>query len=127
MIKYIKSLFQPKTIEQPTQHKKNNTFVDVILSLNDNYEIDISLLFDDNIKNKKISEIEYAVVCSEFLNIITSGKIKSRIIDIIIYQIRSQDNKNLIDSVLGLLTIMENSELAPIIKPTQVFSKYKNE
>jgi hypothetical protein len=127
MIRYIQNLFRPKKTDQSIQDKKNETFVDVIFSLNNNYEIDISLLFDDNVKNKKISEIEYAVVCSEFLNIITSGKIKNQVIDIITNQIRTQDNKNLVDSILGLLTIMENSESAPLIKPTQVFSKYKNE
>ena len=72
------------------------TFVDIIVSLNKNYEISINVLLDDNTKNKSLSETEYALVCAEFLNIIMSGNIKIQILDIIINQIRTKNNTNFI-------------------------------
>lgn len=125
----IKNLFIPNKqthIKPPSE----DTMVDVIVSLNKNFEISIQLFLDDKLKDKKISQTEYSLVCAEFLNIIMSGKIKSQILDIIMNQIRNNDNKILVDSILGYISLMEDKIATTnnnaVIKPTQVFAKYKN-
>lgn len=125
----IKNLFGTKN---NSASSTEDTFVDVVVSLNKNYEISINLLLDDNIKNKSLSELEYSLVCAEFLNIIMSGNVKSQVLDIIINQIRNENNQNFIDNILGFLLLMDkkktekNSNDSAIIKPSQVFSQYKN-
>lgn len=110
-----------------------DSIMDVIVSLTKNYDIDVKLLFDDKTTNKPLSEIEYALVCAEFLNIIMSGKLQNQLLDIIINQIRNDNNSHLIDKILGFLVLIEkqnkdneDKDSTPMIKPSQVFSKYKN-
>lgn len=134
MINLFKLFNKP---EQPITEKKSepdlnsDTFIDAIVCLNKNYEIDIKLFFDDKMTNKSLSENEYALVCAEFLNIIMSGKLKNQLLDIIIKQIRNENNQDLIDRVLKFLIVMEefseeDKDNLPLIKPSQVFAKYKN-
>lgn len=135
-MKNIFSFFnkQKKTTEnKPESNLNSNTYIDALICLNKNYEIDIKLFFDDNLENKTLSENEYSLVCAEFLNIIMSGKLKNQFLDIIIKQIRTTKNQDLIDRILKFLIVMEefssednNTDNLPLIKPSQVFSKYKN-
>lgn len=123
MIKnYLKKIF--------TKSIKNNedTYVDILISLKNNYEMDIKLYLDDNAETKSINKVEYALVLSEFLNIILCGKIKNQIVDILINQIKNNANQDLINSILGFLLIMEKEEgiNTPLIKPSEVFARYKN-
>ncbi len=118
---------------KPLIDTNSDTYIDSIICLNKNYEIDVKLFFDDNLKNKTISENEYALVCAEFLHIIMSGKLKNQLLDIIVNQIKNTKNQDLIDRILKLLIIMEeftseedDKDNTPLIKPSQVFSKYKN-
>lgn len=118
---------------KPSIDLNPDTYIDAIICLNKNYEIDVKLFFDDSLQNKTLSENEYALVCAEFLNIIMSGKLKNQLLDIIINQIRSTKNQDLIDKILKFLIVMEESTTEendkddlPLIKPSQVFSKYKN-
>lgn len=62
-----------------------------------------------------------------------SGKLKNQLLDIIVNQIKNTKNQDLIDRILKLLIIMEeftseedDKDNTPLIKPSQVFSKYKN-
>lgn len=125
----IKNLFIP-TKQSHIKPPSEDTMVDVIVSLNKKFEISIQLFLDDKLKDKNISQTEYSLVCAEFLNIIMSGKIKSQILDIIMNQIRNNDNKILVDSILGYISLMEDKIATTnnnaVIKPTQVFAKYKN-
>lgn len=125
----IKNLFIP-TKQSHIKPPSEDTMVDVIVSLNKKFEISIQLFLDDKLKDKNISQTEYSLVCAEFLNIIMSGKIKSQILDIIMNQIRNNDNKILVDSILGYIALMEDkitiANNNAVIKPTQVFAKYKN-
>lgn len=148
MINFLKKIFnrkkQPiveteKIIEDKSTEKTNeDTLVDIIVSLNANYEIDIKLYIDDNFKYKNLTEMEYALALAEFLHIIMYGKIKPQILDIIINQIRKDANIDFIDKILDFLILMDKNHLQnikhyhasrnhPMIKPSQVFSRYKNE
>jgi len=125
-----------KSEPQITQKKSeltlsSDTFIDTIICLHKNYEIDIKLFFDDKMTNNSLSKNEYALVCAEFLNIIMSGKLKNQLLDIIIKQIRNENNQDLIDRILKFLVAMEELESkeidnSPLIKPSEVFAKYKN-
>lgn len=125
----IKNLFIKKQKNNPI--RQDDTFIDIIVSLNQNYEISINVLLDDNYKDRSLSEMESALVYAEFLNIIMSGNVKTQILDIIINQIRNENNQSFIDNILGFLLLIDkktekiNNDSA-IIKPSQVFSQYKN-
>lgn len=125
----IKNLFIKKQKNNPI--RQDDTFIDIIVSLNQNYEISINVLLDDNYKDRSLPEMESALVYAEFLNIIMSGNVKTQILDIIINQIRNENNQSFIDNILGFLLLIDkktekiNNDSA-IIKPSQVFSQYKN-
>lgn len=144
MINFFQKIFFPKNKSQQITSQeeksipssKNDTFVDLIVSLNNNYEIDIKLFIDDNIKNKNLTEVEYALAISEFLHIIMYGKLKTQLLELIIKQIQNKNNKNFIDKILGFLILMDKNQVenskqqfnhGPMIKPSQAFSRYKNE
>lgn len=131
MSNFFKNLFPTKKkIDNPLS--KNDTYIDIIVSLNKDFSINVNLYLDDTTKNKNLSELEYSLVCAEFLNIIMSGKIEKQITDIIVNQIKNSNNEKLIDNILNFLIIMDKktslntNDETPIIKPSQAFSKYKN-
>lgn len=133
MMNYIKKLFGKNEKSVSAEPSELDTFIDVSLHLNKDFSIGINLSLDDNVKNKTLSEVEYALVYAEFLNIIMSGKLQMQLIDIIITQIKNSNNENFINSILGFLVLMEQktkniekNEDDPLIKPSQVFSRYKN-
>jgi hypothetical protein len=144
MINFLKRVFFSKDQsfkitneeEKPVPFSKSDTFVDLVVSLNKSYEIDIQLFMDDNTKNKNLTEVEYALALSEFLHIIMYGKLKAQLLELIIKQIQNKNNKNFIDKILGFLILMDKNQTenskqqfnyGPMIKPSQVFSRYKNE
>jgi hypothetical protein len=121
------NLFKKSSPQNKIQQVEN-TYVDIIISLNKDLEIDLSVFLDDNMKNINLDKINYALACAEFLNISMSDKLRSQIITIIDTQIKSNHNKELVDHILLLLEKMDsrysikNNKI--FIKPSQVFSKY---
>jgi hypothetical protein len=138
MLNYLKALFYPshktedkkEEIKEQKNERNKDSYIDLLVSLNQNYQIDISLFIDDNPNNKNITEFEYSVVCADFLNVIFSNEFKPQITDILINQIRNTNNKDFIDKILVLSRIADNyynDNDDVVIKPSQVFANIKNE
>jgi|LakMenE18May11ns_1017448.scaffolds.fasta_scaffold9933453_3 hypothetical protein len=126
MINYIKSLFSSK---KKSQSKTDESIIDVIISLNKNAGIDVSIFIDDTNKDIDRDIIEYSEKCAEFFHIINSGKLKKQILDILINQIKKEDNNLLIDNIVTFWSIIEKQKRKPkfekaFICPTEVFTKH---
>lgn len=127
-------IFKKKTIikeEQKTvqdnQNLPNNTYIDIVISLTKNYEIDLTVWIDDKLENKPMSQIDYALLCSEFLNNINSDKTKSQIIEILSNQIKTTTNARFINSIITLMLYADKNKESgdnSFIRPSNVFAKY---
>jgi ribosomal protein S3AE len=95
--------------------------------LNEKFEIDLVVYIKDT-QHNSLTEIEHAVVCSEFLNSSFTNKIKDQILEIINKQIKNEDNSSLIENICLVDQIThntkDNSNDDVFIQPSQVFSKY---
>jgi hypothetical protein len=126
MINYIKNFLYPK---KKTESKKDESIIDVIISLNKNSGIDVSVFIDD--ANKAIDHdiVEYSEKCAEFFHILNSGKLKKQILDILINQIKKENNNLLINNIVTFWSIIEKQKRKPklekaFIYPTEVFTKH---
>lgn len=126
MIKYLKKLF---LFKKENKSNKDESIIDVIISLNKNKEINVSVFIDDNNKDINYDIIDYSEQCAEFFHILNSGKLKKQISDILINQIKKEDNHLLIDNILTFWSILERQKRKPkfeqaFISPTEVFTKH---
>jgi hypothetical protein len=129
-MKYFKKFFQKQKQDEPTiSSQSNETFIDVIISLNKNLEVDISLYLDCNYKKANIDLVDYILICSKFLNF-DENKLKTQMINILDNQIKNEDNELFIN---GLVSILKNDRLSInnkdnfYIQPSQVFIKHIHE
>lgn len=117
---------EQKTV-QDNQGLPNNTYIDIVISLTKNYEIDLTVWIDDKLENKPMSQVDYALLCSEFLNNINSDKTKSQIIDILSNQIKNSNNSRFINSIITLMLYADKNKEGgdnSFIRPSNVFAKY---
>lgn len=109
------------------ENKREETYVDLIISLNKNYEIDFSIFLDDKIDKLEISESDYGTICSSFMNAVMSSKMKKDAIEILDTQIKNTNNKKLINNIISLIVLgaeKSTSDKETFIKPSEVFAKY---
>lgn len=130
-MKYFKNFFKKqKQANQIATQQLNETFVDIIISLNKNLEVDISLYLDCNYKKTKMDLIDYILVCSKFLAF-DQNKLKTQIIEILDKQIKNEENSYFIDALVSTLKddtlSINNNPDHFFIRPSQVFSKYIHE
>lgn len=128
-MKYFKNFFQKKNKDIPIS-QSSETFIDVIISLNKNLEVDIALYLDCDYQKSNIDLVNYILLCSKFLNF-DENKLKKQMIDILDNQIKNEDNKLLIN---GLVSVLKNDTLSTtnnmdnfFIQPSQVFIKHIHE
>jgi len=126
MINYIKNFLYSK---KKTESKKDESIIDVIISLNKNSGIDVSVFIDDDNKAIDHDMVEYSEKCAEFFHILNSGKLKKQILDILINQIKKENNNLLIDNIVTFWSIIEKQKRKPkfekaFIYPTEVFTKH---
>lgn len=124
----FKKLFGTKQ-EKPLEPQE--TYIDILISLNKNFEFELSLFMDCDYKKHNIDLVDYIILCSRFLNL-DSDKLKKQILDILDNQIKNKENQQLVNGLISVLKIetitstidsMDNT----YIKPTQVFTKQSNE
>lgn len=131
MLNNIFNLFS-KTQKEETQKDNQdlyntNDLFNILVSLNEKFEIDIVVYMKDT-KHNSLTEIEHAMVCSEFLNSSFTSHIKNQIIEIINKQIKNENNSSLIENISLVDQITDktkdinNDDI--FIQPSQVFSKY---
>lgn len=129
-MKFLKNFWNKKEVENKleTPTSSDNTFIDIIISLNKKLEVDLSLYIDCDYKKANIDLIDYILVCSKFLNF-DENKLKKQIIDILDSQIKNSDNKNFINGLVTVLdkeiTLCDDNNF--YIKPSQVFIKHIHE
>lgn len=113
------------------QHKGEN-FVDVQISLNKNFDIDL-VIYLKNLEEESLdNQFNYAMTCAEFFHILNSGKLKDQILDMLQKKIKNNDNKILVDSIITFISIIEKQQEKilekisdkVVVKPSQVFTKY---
>lgn len=106
---------------------KDDTYIDIIISLNKNHQIDFSLFLDDKTENLPMNMVDYSVLCSEFLNTVISSKMKNDALDILNSQIKTEKNETLINNIVSLIKILDKSthkKSKQFIRPSEVFAKY---
>lgn len=129
-MKFFKNLFykQEKEPEPKITASSNDTFIDVIISLNKQLEVDIALYIDCDYKKANIDLIDYILVCSKFLSF-DENKLKTQMIRILDNQIKNNENKLLINGLVASLEKKTSSDTMDnfYIKPSQVFVKHIHE
>lgn len=118
--------------QQPKTSSVDDTHIDIIISLNKNFEVDLSLFIDCDYRKQHIDLVDYILLCSKFLNFDTN-KLRKQIVDILDNQIKNQDNALFIN---GLISVLINEQILNndtntldniYIKPSQVFTKHIHE
>lgn len=109
-------------------HKKQS-YIDIIISLNTDKQIDFSLFVDDKIESLAIDPIDYIKLCSDFLSVVLSENTKTDAIHILDKQIKNNTNKFFIESLIELLQLQQSknncvTKNKSFIKPSEVFARY---
>jgi hypothetical protein len=124
-MKFLNNFFKSS---KEKQEPNIETYVDIVISLNKNYEIDFSVLIDDRLDSIPISPEEYAALCGTFMNVSLSNKMKIDTVDILNNQIKNDQNKKLVDNIVALITLNNDKNIASnnnaYIKPSEVFAKH---
>lgn len=131
-MKIFKKWFGPK--ETPKKFTDdNNTYLDILISLNKNFEVDLTLYVDTDYKKYNFDLIDYIIVCSRFLNF-DANRLKKQFIEILDSQIKNEENELFIGGLISNLRnelennpIVDNENNYFFIKPSQVFIKHIHE
>jgi len=111
--------FHKKTEPEKTEETKN--FMDIVVSLNKDYNIDVLVNIEDD-NYSPLSETEYAIIISEFLNSSFGKYINTSIKSVLNEEIKYDQNKNLIEKINIMMSYKENqAEESNYIKPSSVF------
>jgi hypothetical protein len=119
LYKFFNSRSIARKKEESEKEQKSNNYIDILISLNKEYNIDLLIYLNDNPINTNMSELEYGVICSEFINNCFTSSIKQKILSIINEDIKNQDNENLI-YIINMASKNKNLD-DTFIKPSQVF------
>lgn len=111
--------------KKPNQENTKSNNIDLLISLNNKFEIDLSLYVDP----KFCGNSSAPLLTAEFLHIINSGKLKKEIMNMFDEQIRDKDNAGFIDSLFSIDELisktytMTETTSDTFIKPSNVFLK----
>lgn len=127
----IKSVYQKITNFFYSQKNKerdssNENMFSVLVSLKNNFEIDLIVYIQDE-QHETLSDIEQAIVYSEFLTSAFTDKMKKQIMDVINTQIKNESNSSLIENIETVEKISKSTKNIndnTFIQPSQVFSQY---
>lgn len=117
-------------ITQTIQHK--DSAVDIIISLTNNGEIDLSVYIDTDGDAAKKNMFDFTQRCAEFLNAASSPKLRTQIMSIILDQIRNKNNQIIVENIIMFWSLLDKEEQdkkeklnnKTYILPSQVFAKY---
>lgn len=118
------------SIVQNIQHK--DSAIDIIISLTNNGEIDLSVYIDTENDAAKKNMFDFTQRCAEFLNVASSAKLRAQIMSIILDQIRNENNQILVENIVMFWALLDKEEQdkkeklnnKTYILPSQVFAKY---
>lgn len=118
------------SITQSIHHK--DSVVDIIISLTNNGEVDLSVYIDTENDAAKKNMFDFTQRCAEFLNVASSTKLRAQIMSIILDQIRNENNQILVENIVMFWTLLDKEEQdkkeklnnKTYILPSQVFAKY---
>lgn len=123
---------QQKPSEENKKHSpKDDTHLDVIISLNTDLQIDISVFINDDPKVYNIDTFDYSVLCGKFLASCFTPYIHEKLFNIIDQNVKDENNYDLIDSIEKITTFYTDQSSSTtkkektFIKPSMVFSYHK--
>lgn len=114
------------------QNNEDKNIIDIVISLTPNYEIDLSIILNITNQDSAINLFSISQKCADFFNIINMGKLKPQMINMLINNIKNENNQLLIDNILIFWALLEKEIEEQRIKsinndyipPSQVFAKY---
>jgi hypothetical protein len=132
---FVKWFFKNK--EQDTGNQKHtpkeNTHLDVIISLNTDLQIDVSLFINDDPKSHDMDNFEYANFCAQFLSSCFTEHIQEKLFSIMDENVKDNMNYSLINDIEKItqyynaqMNSINNKNQKTYIKPTAVFSYHKS-
>jgi len=107
--------------------------MDVIISLNTDLQIDISVFINDDPKMYNIDTFDYSVLCGKFLASCFTPYIQEQLFNIIDQNVKDENNYELIDNIEKITTLYTNQSSTvnkqdkDFIKPSIVFSYHKHQ
>lgn len=125
--------FKKKDIKENKKHSpKENTHLDVIISLNTDLQIDISVFINDNPALYNIDSLDYSILCGKFLASCFTPYVHSKLFEIMEQNVKDSANYELLDSIEKITTFYTNQNMSikkdkdkTFIKPSSVFSYHK--
>lgn len=111
----------------PNIGNKTETYLDIVISLNKNNQIDFTLFIDDKIEKIPMNIVDYSIICGEFIHSVLSTRMKKDALDVLDKQIKTNHNELLINNIISVVNIMDKPQTKinqPFIKPSEVFAKY---
>lgn len=100
---------------------------DIVISLNKNYEIDLTIFANTSIDTK---DIGISQKCADFFYTVNSGALKNHMIDILLKDVQENfHDKKFIENIIILWTMLVrntiiNNKQQTLISPSEVFRKY---
>lgn len=100
---------------------------DIVISLNKNYEIDLTIFANTSIDTKDVS---ISQKCADFFYTVNSGTLKNHMIDILLKDVQENfHDKKFIENIIILWTMLVrntiiNNKQQTLINPSEVFRKY---
>ncbi len=124
--KITNTIFSSKTESknEANTDTKSNNYVDVLLSLTEDFHIDLVIYINDKPNERvTLSEIEYGMVCAEFLNNCFTPSIKQKLLSVIDKDIKNKENETLI-SIVNMACSISSKPMDDdtFIRPSQVFA-----
>lgn len=102
---------------------KSKNYIDVLLSLTEDFNIDLIIYIDDEPTKIRYSDLEYGMVCAEFISSCFTPSIKQKLLTLINEDIKNKDNENLISIInMACSVSTKHTEDETFIRPTQVFA-----
>ena len=96
--------------KQTSAQTPKETYIDLIITLGRDKQIDFSLSLDDKMEKIDMSLLDYSILCSEFLNVVLSDHLKVDSADILTKQIKNSSNQELIDNIVTLINISKKKQ-----------------
>lgn len=87
----------------PKSLPAKETYLDIIISLTTTRQIDFTLYIDDKVSALRLDVDDYADLCSKFLELVLSPRMRGDAIEILRDQIRNASNLVLVDKLLSRL------------------------
>ena len=121
-----------KSNNEHSNYINDNTVFDIIISLNKNKKINISILIDDKNITDTNEIFKFGDNCGELLHLLNSGRLTTQIQNLLQDQIKNENNQLLIENIISCWLLHDKEFFNKVNKqgekdfilPSTVFSYY---